>query len=80
MCNTEMTQELTADQLVAVTTYAAEHGRNWKSALREAWMTGIYDDFQGSNFLQQIRNTFGPTWLIRFRLPKAGKSQMKGGA
>jgi hypothetical protein len=64
---------LTAEQLAALKAWATLHGRNWKTPLRDAWMNGIYDDFEGSNYLQQIRNTFGPSWLIRFRLPKEGR-------
>jgi hypothetical protein len=45
-------------------------GRNYKSAIRQAWMTG---DYRGqllqdwSSQLQQIRNSFGPSWLVRAR-------------
>lgn len=60
------------EQLEALRTFAAANGRNWKSNLRQAWMTGIYDEYAGTgrrDLLQQVRNAFGPTWLVRFRLP-----------
>jgi hypothetical protein len=54
------------EQVEALKAWAAIYGRNWKSALRQAWMTGEYNGFENSHFLQQIRNTFGPSWLVRF--------------
>lgn len=68
-----MKPELTAEQLSALRQWADKHGRNWKQSLRDAWMNGMYDGFEGSNCLQQIRNTFGPSWLVTFRLPKEGR-------
>jgi hypothetical protein len=62
-----MRQELNTEQTVALEEWARLHGRNYKSALRQAWMTGDYAGFEKSNFLQQIRNTFGPSWLESFR-------------
>jgi hypothetical protein len=54
-------------QIEALKAWATIYGRNWKSSLRQAWMTGEYNGFENSHFLQQIRNTFGPSWLVRFR-------------
>ena len=54
---------LSAEQLAALSAYAAENGRTWKSKLNHAWMNG-----QTDSMLQQIRNQFGPSWLVRFRL------------
>jgi hypothetical protein len=56
------------DQMMALSEWARIHGRLWKTALRHAWMTGDYDGFDAANFLQQVRNEFGPSWLISFRL------------
>jgi hypothetical protein len=43
-------------------------GRNYKSAVRSAWMNGDYEA-QGlskwASRLQQIRNQYGPSWLVR---------------
>ena len=60
-----MKQELTAEQLAALRDYADSHGRTWKAQLNFEWMTGT-----ARGTLQQIRNQFGPTWLMRFKLPK----------
>jgi hypothetical protein len=62
----------TPQQLEALTLFAAANGRNWKSALRTLWENGAYERAvlggADSAALQQIRNTFGPTWLTRFSL------------
>lgn len=63
---------LTLEQLTALRLFASAHGRNWKSELRQAWMTGNYPTGSTLPYLQQIRNEFGPTWLVRFSL-KADK-------
>jgi len=62
----------TAEQIEALQHFARINGRTWKSCLRHAWMTGRYADHGAakySHLLQQIRNTFGPSWLVRFTLP-----------
>lgn len=64
-----MKQTLTAEQLKALQDWAKVYGRNWKTPLRDAWMDGDYHGFKDCNYLQQIRNTFGPSWLVSFRLP-----------
>jgi hypothetical protein len=58
------------EQVEALKAWAALYGRNWKSALRNAWMDGNYHGFADSHYLQQVRNTFGPSWLVRFVLCK----------
>lgn len=66
----EATNKLTTDQLNALRTFANANGRTWKANLRQAWMTGRYDDYAGverSDLLQQIRNQFGPSWLVKFK-------------
>jgi hypothetical protein len=57
-----------AEQIEALKEWAKLHGRNWKAPLRDAWMDGDYHGFENSHLLQQVRNTFGPSWLARFRL------------
>ncbi len=62
----------TAEQMEALRTFAAANGRNWKQSLRHCWETGCYSDYSGterSDLLQRVRNSFGPSWLVRFRLP-----------
>lgn len=58
---------LSSEQAQALAEWAAIYGRTWKQALRHAWETGDYEGFEQLNYLQQIRNTFGPSWLVRFR-------------
>ncbi len=62
----------TTDQIQALKDFAKIHGHHWKSVLRDAWMDGDYQGFEHSHLLQQIRNTLGPGWLMRFVLPKDG--------
>jgi hypothetical protein len=60
---------LAADQLAALRTFADANGRYWKMKLNHAWMTGRYRDYSGTEqdgCLQQVRNTFGPSWLDAF--------------
>lgn len=64
-------KEPSCEQINALRKWAEKHGRNWKSALREAWMTGNYGLFDDAGYLQQIRNQFGPIWLVKFRLSQA---------
>lgn len=57
-----------SEQMQALIEWSEYKGRAWKQALRDAWMTGDYDSFEKSNFLQQLRNSFGPSWLTQFSL------------
>ena len=59
-------KQLTPDQLAAIKDYARSHGRSWKSDLNNDWMHG-----RTTGELQAIRNSFGPSWLVRFSLKKA---------
>lgn len=58
----------TQDQLNALKEYAAANGRTWKSKLHHEWMNAT-----ASWPLMQIRNQFGPSWLVRFDLRKEVK-------
>lgn len=62
------TDALSNDELDALRTYAARHGRCWKQALRQAWM-----DASEPGILQALRNAahFGPRGLNRFKLVAA---------
>lgn len=65
-------KSMTAEQKAALVTFAGQNGRTWKSALRDAWMTGKYSDYGAGDIsaeLQQLRNAewFGPRGLICFR-------------
>jgi hypothetical protein len=60
---------LSTEQLNALRTFANANGRNWKSSLNDAWSTGRYRNYNGTDdegSLQQVRNTFGPSWLVKF--------------
>lgn len=61
---------LTGDQMYAIQHWAHNNGRNWKQTLRFAWESGDYGTFTHASELQQIRNQYGPSWLVSFRLPK----------
>jgi hypothetical protein len=61
--------DLDAEQVAALQAYAARQGQRWKSILNNVWMGGApYDD---GGILRRLRNTHGPSWLQRYRLPKA---------
>lgn len=63
----------TPQQVKALQVWAREQGRTWKAALREAWMSGNYGHTTAAtNQLQQVRNTLGPSWLTRYKLPVRG--------
>lgn len=66
-----MKNQPSVEQLAAVRRFAASQGHTWKQALRDAWMRGYYPvGTQGddSGYLQQLRNTLGPSWLKTFKL------------
>ena len=50
------------EQIAALRQYALDNGRYWKSQLNDDWMNG-----RASGELQQVRNEFGPSWLIKFK-------------
>lgn len=60
---------LTADQLLALQVWQTLQGRRWKENLRWAWETGNYDvaNVGVASALQQLRNEYGPRWLIAYR-------------
>lgn len=63
----------TNEQLAALRTFANANGRTWKSKLRHCWEISRYDDYPGTDrydLLQTVRNTLGPSWLVRFTLPR----------
>jgi len=66
--------EPTVEQWEALKAYAAEHGRTWKAQLRNEWMNACQGigDLDQQALLQQVRNTFGPRWLMLVDI-KAGR-------
>lgn len=64
-----MEKQPTTEQLIAIRKYARIEGKRWKASLRQAWMTGDYGVHGDvSPLLQQVRNSFGPSWLVKFKL------------
>lgn len=59
----EQRADLSANELRAVSEYAALHGPRWKASLREDWMAA-----RAIGILQSLRNTRGPKWLASFKL------------
>ena len=65
----EIARVLTQEQRAALQQYAAEHGRSWKQDLHADWMHARAQvRGETSPELQQIRNSFGPSWLMKFKL------------
>jgi len=63
------TRQPTQIEIAALRAFAAAHGRNWKSELVcTYWYNARV--WNGLHVLHAIRNTFGPKWLYRFKLPK----------
>jgi hypothetical protein len=63
-----MKQIPNVEQMQALVDFAKQYGRTWKSELRFAWETGIYPSNCNAPALQQVRNVYGPTWLVNFRI------------
>ena len=57
----------TPEQLAALDMFRSFHGRRWKAVLRDGWEHGIPPDTICGGLLQQLRNEFGPAWLIAYR-------------
>lgn len=64
-----MARPIPQEQEAAIRAYAERHGRYWKAALRQAWMTGNYEaDDDLERHLVALRNQQGPSWLVRLNL------------
>lgn len=57
---------LSTEQIDALRAYRDPHGRRWKSRLLAEWHSSTGDE---GLELRQVRNTFGPSWLLNYRLP-----------
>jgi hypothetical protein len=55
---------LMLQQVDALRDYAGRHWRYWKEDLRDEWMGAT-----AVPLLHHLRNTHGPYWLRRFKLP-----------
>lgn len=56
----------TPEQIEALRAYRDRHGRRWKSRLLAEWLSSTGDEVPE---LRQVRNTFGSSWLLSYRLP-----------
>lgn len=62
----------TAEEISALQTFARICGPRWKVTLRECWMNDMLRVYLNSNdaaLVRALRNTHGPSWLNRFKLP-----------
>ena len=57
------------DVVAALQRFAARNGRRWKSALLTLWETGRDDRESDGPLLRQMRTNFGPSFLMKMRLP-----------
>lgn len=63
--------EPTAEQWAALQRFSTAYGRTWKQTLRDAWMDGNYPcNEDDASLLQQLRNQFGPRWLMLVDITK----------
>jgi hypothetical protein len=65
-----MTKQPTLAQIDALLDFAYCHGRCWRSDLHAQWLYGT-----AVGELQQLRNSFGPTWLSRVSLKKLARDK-----
>jgi len=56
------------ETIEALERYALEHGPHWRERLRSQW-----GHASAPPILHALRNTHGPTWLGRFKLPSEAK-------
>lgn len=63
-------EEPNEEQLEAIKAFAKKYGRCWKQDLNNAWMNGKDAQEPNGHLLRQVRNNFGPPWLINFKLEK----------
>jgi hypothetical protein len=67
----------TEAQIAAIVDYARTHGRRWKADLCADWSSGRDER---NPLLRQLRNEFGPIWLLRFKLPSLPSPPANPGA
>lgn len=61
-------EDLSPEQLAAITRFAARAGAEWKYRLSTAWTTGKDASMPDGHLLRQVRNEHGPEWLENFTL------------
>jgi hypothetical protein len=57
-------KEPTPEMTAALQAFADKYGRRWKTELITRWMNGRDDYEPMGSYLRQVRNQFGPTWLM----------------
>lgn len=62
-----MAHELTQEQAQVLKDFARYYGRNWKGHLHSLWASGRDERHKDGAILRQIRNEFGPEWLIKYK-------------
>ena len=65
---------MTPAQLIALATWATHYGRTWKQSLRRAWDVSGHGYEHYAPELQQPRNTYGPSWLSRYKPPRTAQA------
>ena len=55
------------EQMDALLAFKERHGRSWRMKLNEMWLDGRDASQPGGHLLRQIRNNFGPQWLVNFK-------------
>ncbi|MCJ2051681.1 hypothetical protein [Methylobacterium sp. J-070] len=55
-------------ELTDLIRYARAHGRFWKRELNEAWASGRDEREVDASALRRVRNTVGPSGLMKFAL------------
>lgn len=69
--NDSQNDTATAEQIAALVSFAARHGRTWKSKLSAMWLNGRDSYEPEGSVLRSVRNGLGPTWLFdRCKLPR----------
>lgn len=64
--STTTPRDLTGDEMAELQVMRRAFGRTWKEELRKRWEAA-----DAGPTLQALRNTHGPQWLARFKLPEA---------
>lgn len=63
-----------AEQLAAIEAFAAKYAKlrgGWQEHLLTCWMSGADAREPSGHLLRQVRNSFGPSWLAKYRSGKA---------
>lgn len=66
-----ITRPLSVVEMQAMKAWRHVYGRRWRAALGSAWERHRYDGVADRHVqaLAYLRNTRGPSWLVRFRFP-----------